>query len=62
MLGVYYPGQVWPGRAPDYPPIVYVASYEYVAIVPYESRTAVVRQEPRTAVVPYEPREGEEIR
>lgn len=52
LLGVYYPGQAYPGRAPDYPPVVYTPTFRYVARVPYESRSVTVRREARTVVVP----------
>jgi hypothetical protein len=52
LLGVYYPGQAYPGRAPDYPPVVYTPTFRYVARVPYESRSVIVRGETRTAIVP----------
>lgn len=54
LLGVYYPGQAYPGRAPNYPAVVYTATFRYVARVPYESRSVAVRREARTAVVPQE--------
>ncbi len=56
LLGVYYPGQAYPGRAPDYPPVAYNPTFRYLARVPYESRTATVRRETRTAIVPQDRR------
>ena len=54
MLGAFYPGQSYPAQAPDYPPVIYTATFRYVARVPYEARTVTVRREARTAVVPME--------
>jgi hypothetical protein len=54
LLGVYYPGQAYPGRAPNYPAVVYTATFRYRATVPYEARTVTVRREARTAIVPLE--------
>jgi hypothetical protein len=54
LLGVYYPGQAYPGRAPAYPAVVYTPTFRYRATVPYEARTVTVRREARTAIVPLE--------
>lgn len=56
MLGVYYPGQAYPGRAPAYPAILYTPTYYYRATVPQDLRTIAVSRERRTVIVPRESR------